>query len=244
MTIDVKNAMDETVATYPDPHAEPDLQALLAFRSALLAIEVVHKSQVADTGKYKYSYANLSDVLEEVKRVCEMFQLAVTQTPTAKDGLLYVGTTLIHLSGGVYQPDPIALPLPKEAQALGSAITYLRRYSLVTIFGIPVEDDDGAAATKEVRAPDQYGGYRSGAEERIHAEFTKLAQDGEDDVGKRVRENFRAFFNTGLSELPTSRHGEALEWVLNAIPEARVELKAEEADKVDKDDEEGRGYDG
>jgi len=204
-----------------------DAAALLAFRSSLLAVEVVYKSQTADTGKYKYTYANLGDVLEEVKRVCEMFNLAITQTATALDGHLVLQTALIHESGGVYEPAPIMLPLPREAQALGSAITYLRRYSLVTIFGIPVEDDDGKAASQAERAPDQYGGYRSGAEERIHAEFSKLAQDGEDEVGKELRLRFRIVFGTGLSELPVSRHGEALEWVLKEIPLERAAQAAE-----------------
>ncbi len=205
---------------------EADLQALLAFRDALGAVETVLRSREADTGKYTYRYADLADVLAEVKRVCEMFKLAMTQTATAEDGMLMLGTTLIHESGGTYQPDPIMLPLPREAQALGSAITYMRRYSLVTMFGIPVEDDDGAAASKAERAPDQYGGYRSGAEERIHAEFHKLDQDGEQEVGKIVRQDFRRVFSVGLSELPVARHGDALEWVLKAIPEVRLALQA------------------
>ena len=36
----------------------------------------------------------------------------------------------------------------QDAQAVGSAITYLRRYSLQSIMGLPVEDDDGNAASR------------------------------------------------------------------------------------------------
>jgi hypothetical protein len=35
-----------------------------------------------------------------------------------------------------------------NAQGFGSALTYARRYALVTAFGVPVEDDDGNAAAK------------------------------------------------------------------------------------------------
>jgi len=211
---------------------ERNLQALLAFRDALAAVEGVTASETADTGRYSYRYANLTAVLAEVKRVCEMHRLEMTQTATADNGLLLVGTTLIHESGGVYQPDPIALPLPKEAQALGSAITYLRRYSLVTIFGMPVKDDDGKAASDEANAPDLYGGWRSGAEERIHAEFDKLNESDEAEVRKRVQQMFRDHFSAGLSDLPVSKHGDALSWVLAAIPEARVALAEEKVEET------------
>ena len=43
----------------------------------------------------------------------------------------------------------------QDAQAVGSAITYLRRYALQSIMGLPVEDDDGNAASR--RAPQQQG---------------------------------------------------------------------------------------
>lgn len=201
------------------------VEAQLAFHDALGAIEPVRKTQTADTGKYKYSYADLGDVLDECKRACLLHGLALTQWPTAVDGMLALSTRLIHKNGGTVDFDPIMLPLPREAQPFGSALTYLRRYALLAIFGIAPEDDDGHAATQAARAPDQFGGYRSGAEERIHAKFTELDQDDQREARKLVQQKFRESFGCGLSDLPLSRHGDALEFVLGAIPLAIAEAE-------------------
>ncbi len=39
------------------------------------------------------------------------------------------------------------------AQAYGSAMTYARRYGLITAFGVPAEDDDGNAASRSAARP-------------------------------------------------------------------------------------------
>jgi len=206
-----------------------DVEALLAYADALNAIENVTRTNVADTGKYQYKYADLADVLDEVKRVCQMFKLSVAQIPTAIDGMLAVQTVLVHNQGGVLDFPPMMLPLPKDAQALGSALTYLRRYALLTIFGIAPEDDDGRAATQSSRAPDQYGGYRSGAEAAFHALMVPLLPE----VRTALQTEFRNAFGMGLSNLPVNRHGDALTW-------AHEWLKVLETDKESSD--EGGGY--
>lgn len=199
---------------------DPDFQALLAFRDALMAIEGISTDSEADTGSYTYRYAKLPTVLAEVKRVCEMFHLAVTQTATATETMLAVGTTLIHQSGGTYQPDPIMLPMPKSAQALGSAITYLRRYALVTIFGIPVADDDGAAATIDAQTQP---GRRTEAERMIREYIAVMTSEQR----KVYVDTFKGQFGMSLSDLPASRHGDALtftkEWVKGYTAEDKAE---------------------
>lgn len=184
-------------------------EALIAFHDALTSVEDVAKSETADTGKYTYSYASLSAILEEVKRACEMHGLALTQTPTMTEGMLAVYTKLIHKNGGEVNFDPIMLRLPAEAQPFGSALTYLRRYSLMTIFAISTEDDDGKAATQAARAPEEYGGYRSGAEQKVREMLSEL----DPEKGAETKEEFRKAFGCGLSELPVNRHGDALTWL-------------------------------
>lgn len=182
---------------------------ILAFANALNATENIAKTQTADTGKYTYRYADLGDVLDEVKRACQMFGLSVFQTPTYTDDKLEIVTALIHESGDWMTFPPMGLRLPNDAQAVGSALTYIRRYSLLTIFGIAPEDDDGHAATQAARAPQQNQGYRTPAEQMIHAEMAML----DPVTGKRLRDDFRYHFNVGLTDLPANRHGEALTWV-------------------------------
>lgn len=60
-----------------------------------------------------------------------------------------VHSELIHATGQVLTCD---LPLfvdDIDPQALGSAITYMRRYSLFILLGIKTQDDDGAGASAQ-----------------------------------------------------------------------------------------------
>jgi ERF superfamily len=64
------------------------------------------------------------------------------------DGDVSVSTVLVHVSGERFASPALAMRQPDNAQALGSLLTYLRRYSLLAALGLATEDDDdGKAAT-------------------------------------------------------------------------------------------------
>ncbi len=61
------------------------------------------------------------------------------------------GPVLHHASGESMSLGSLFVPANKnDAQGFGSALTYCRRYALVTAFGVPTEDDDGNAARAAV----------------------------------------------------------------------------------------------
>jgi hypothetical protein len=134
--------------------------------------------------------------------------------------------------------------LGNDPQAVGSAMTYSRRYSLLTIFGIATEDDDAQAARKEQAAAT--ASYRSAAEERIHNELAALPPE----QARTVRDAFREHFGRGLSDLAVNRHGEALTYVLEEIEDIKFTAEVDTAKAGDelaaeKDDElaeQGEGY--
>jgi hypothetical protein len=193
-----------------------DTQAELAFYAALGAVEMVTKTQTADTGKYTYTYADLGDVLDECKRACALFDLAIAQWPTVRDGYLTLCLNLIHSSGGRVIFDPLMMQLPKEAQAYGSALTYARRYQLLTVFGIAPEDDDGRAATT---AAQTQPGRRTEAERMIREQVAQM------DEPTRVafQRDFKEEFRTTLTDLPANVHGRALTWAREWTPAAAPE---------------------
>jgi len=94
---------------------------------------------------------------------------------------------------------------PDGAQALGSLLTYLRRYSRLAALGLATEDDDGKAAT--VAAQTQPG-------RRTEAERMIREQTGKMDSEHRVAfvEQFKFHFGVGLADLPANKHGDALTW--------------------------------
>jgi hypothetical protein len=76
--------------------------------------------------------------------------ILLTQYPVPVEGEnLGLVTKLVHAETGQFQASLAVIPLSKhDPQAMGSAITYGRRYSLSAMLGIVTEeDDDGNAAT-------------------------------------------------------------------------------------------------
>jgi hypothetical protein len=57
-------------------------------------------------------------------------------------------TTLLSHTSGQWMQSCVSSPIGKaDSQGVGSAITYLRRYSLAAVAGVAQEDDDGNAAS-------------------------------------------------------------------------------------------------
>lgn len=97
----------------------------------------------------RYMYADLAEVLDHIRGPLSKNGLAVVQI--VSPGTLT--TRLLHASGQ-FIDSVYALPNTQlDAQAMGSAITYARRYSVCALVGIAAEDDeDGAKATEAEQA--------------------------------------------------------------------------------------------
>ena len=106
----------------------------------------------AQSGKnphFKSTFATLQDVWEAATPALHENGLSVVQSTEAQDDAgLTVVTMLLHASGQ-WMRGEVRIPLAKaDAQAVGSAISYGRRYGLAAMLGIVAdEDDDGNAAT-------------------------------------------------------------------------------------------------
>ncbi|ASN69319.1 putative single-stranded DNA-binding protein 1 [uncultured Caudovirales phage] len=99
---------------------------------------------------FKSSYTTLDKVIEAIDETAPEFGLSFTQWAVTNDnGNVGVETLLLHTSGQFIQYDPLYMkPEKNTPQAIGSCITYSRRYSISAIFGITSdEDDDGNQAT-------------------------------------------------------------------------------------------------
>ena len=96
---------------------------------------------------FKSKYADLTSVWAACREPLTKHGLAVTQTMADQDGKLILITMLLHASGQwIKSCLPIIAQKP-DAQALGAAITYMRRFSLSAMVGICPEDDDGNIAS-------------------------------------------------------------------------------------------------
>jgi hypothetical protein len=104
---------------------------------------VKNPANTADNPFYKSKYAPLSDILNLVRPLLSDCGLSVLQSPGGNGDSISVTTLLLHDSGEWIESDPVVTKAEKTtAQGAGSAITYLRRYSLSAVLGISSEDDD------------------------------------------------------------------------------------------------------
>lgn len=103
-------------------------------------------------------YADINAVIDAIKPALINHGLFFTQHPQPHDRGVQIETFLHHAGGESMSLGVLFVPASKQdAQGFGSAMTYARRYALVTAFGVPVEDDDGnaaaAASKKQQEAP-------------------------------------------------------------------------------------------
>jgi ERF superfamily len=110
-------------------------------------------------GAHNIKYATLKTILETVSPKLHAQSIRIRQGivrsyelndgPGSKGRLVIVYTDLVHAPTGEVDRTLVEIPIMKmDAQAMGSALTYGRRYSLLAALGLATDeaDDDGEAA--------------------------------------------------------------------------------------------------
>lgn len=124
-------------------HANAALFAALA--SAQTEVENATKGSI--NPHFKSRYADLAEVLNTVRPVFGKHGLAIIQSVQTDGRVVSVTTTLGHKEGGFVSSTTACLAAKEDAQGIGAAATYLRRYGLAAMCGVAQEDDDGNAAS-------------------------------------------------------------------------------------------------
>lgn len=118
--------------------------------------EIKHAIKDSKNPHLKNTYASLSSVLDTVKPILNAHGLVLSQKVSGGPSCVIVHTQVVHAESGEETIDALPVPvkhkfkdgvdLGPDAQELGSAITYGRRYGLLAMCAIASEDDDGEAA--------------------------------------------------------------------------------------------------
>ena len=119
----------------------------------IFAAVVALQSEINNPKKSKqghgYKYAELAQIIELSREPLATNGLAVTQYCTAIEGQSYLVTQMIHSSGqwlrGYYPLEKAGMRAVNDAQQMGAAMTYARRYNLAAMLGVAQEDDDAAS---------------------------------------------------------------------------------------------------
>lgn len=198
------------------------LAAVLA--KVLPTLGAVHKNK--RNPAFRSSYADLSAVLEAIAPIAE-HGIWFRQVPVQIDGGIGIETFYVHESGDELSAGVTPVPVNKnDAQGLGSAMTYGRRYGLMTAFGLSADDDDGNAAARA--APRQTGAMP----DSVFAELTQLVEATNSNVPALLKAiGSRAATLRDLTADEAGKARDALQGKLAKLAKAETDAKAkEEAD--------------
>jgi len=95
---------------------------------------------------YSFDYATLDNIMDCIRGPLAANGLSVVHTVHTDDNGLSVETIIVHASGEFLGTAvPVKTDRPGN-QALGSAITYARRYGITALLGLAADDDDDGNA--------------------------------------------------------------------------------------------------
>jgi hypothetical protein len=139
------------------PEAEQAKTALNIYQKLHCAKQSMGKViKNATNPHFKRSYADINSIIETVEPILMDCGLILMQP--VKDDKVY--TIIIDIENGDRFESYMTLPPITDAQKLGSAVTYFRRYTLVSLLSLQAVDDDGETASKAPKAKPTLDGER------------------------------------------------------------------------------------
>ena len=127
--------------------------ASLATALAAAQGEIEDATKAGINPHFKSKYADLAAVRAVIRSPLAKHGLSIIQLPRAQNGVVEVDTMLLHKSGE-YISETLRMPVAQSnAHGIGSAITYARRYGLMSILCLAADDDDGNGAVMSEAKP-------------------------------------------------------------------------------------------
>ena len=185
-------------------HSESLGKLATALVAAQAELDHAHKNAV--NPHFKNKYADLTEVLDTVLPVLNKHGLTVTQIPGFEGGIVTLDTMILHTSGEFITGTSGSPVTKNDPQGVGSATTYLRRYSLAALAGIGQEDDDGNAASRHTNG----NGAAAKAVEKVGATqcatLLDMIESTDTDKGR-----FLAHYGIQkVADLPAAKYDEAM----------------------------------
>jgi hypothetical protein len=190
---------------------------------------------------YGTKYADLAEVIEATRPALSKNGLAVIQTPRVVAPKMVEITTMLAHASGQYLAHDMVLPAYQEstdketgtvrtrfdAQTVGAAITYGRRYSYSAVVGVSAEEDDDANSVtarsngngeeRMPKPPKKNGNGHS--VETTSDSFGRMFWASAKNSGKSevtVRDFLGSLGYEHTNEVPATKRNECMEWAQSA----------------------------
>ena len=172
-------------------------------------------------------YADLGSILSSVRAALNRHGFALSWKIETTPEHVSAAVVLYHKSGEVIEGGAVVLPYYSAkgipAQAIGSALTYARRYAISAFLGISTDDDDDGNGAGQPEANSEPAAQTVTPEEIDRLD--KIARQGVKAYG----EAWKAISNAEKKELQRSGWHDELKRRASAADEANRET-AEQAD--------------
>lgn len=174
-------------------------EAMAAFKANPPKIEK-DKSVSFGPGKASYKHASLANVCEKINSRLSEHGLSASWR-VAQNGTISVTTRISH-SRGHFEETTLTAPSDKsgsknDIQAIGSTVTYLQRYGLLSLAGLAAEDqdDDGKISNDPVIDEKQLGQLRDWIIATSTNEDKFLKYLGIEDLAELPKSQFQKAIN-------------------------------------------------
>lgn len=138
-----------------------------AMSNAMSKIPTIKKNKTVGFNKVSYRYEDLAEIAETVKPILEEYGLSY-RFRTTQEGTLVSVTCIVSHVGGHAEENTLSANNDTSGnkngiQAVGSAVTYLERYTLKAALGLAAAEDDDAQAVSNspVITDDQFAELNS-----------------------------------------------------------------------------------
>lgn len=196
------------------------LEALSAFQGVVTA-----PKKTSTNPHFKSKYADLAEVIEAIRAPLAANGLSYYQAPIGMvEGAAIKVVTQVSHKSGQWIRTTFAMPVGQAtAQAVGTAISYARRYALQAALGLAAEDDDGYEATKAPERRDVTHAQARGGE-RAASRPTSAQTSTETETAASGAKAAAA--GTELATNATAHHSDTSEMDADPTEEQKVKIRS------------------
>jgi hypothetical protein len=123
-----------------------ELPSKLATALAKAQAEIKPVAKSGFNPHFRKPYSTLTDVWDAVREPLTKNGISILQMTSVNANGIVLNTLVLHSSGESVQGELPVAPVGTAPQPLGSAISYARRYALLSAVGGSVDDDDDGSA--------------------------------------------------------------------------------------------------